>query len=340
MPKKEVILSSFNPHHVVKVIGENFKTKIYDDYSELRIQIPKTLGEGYISGIDFKDGLGMLLFNFQLKKDLVLRYVSTEFQPLRLIFCLENDLVHIIKADRIQYQLNFLLGSMVCGSCQNEQVFVLPANKKIFYYSIEMDRSKYRPKVARAILSLPDELKEVFYDSECRFPFLYQGHYSLTIAECIQKINNSEHQGLVRRVYLESKTLEILALKVKQYLDDREPSTSQSMLRKKDIELIIEARKILLDNLDNPPTIIELARQAGTNENKLKKGFKKLFNTSIYKLLENERLDKAKLLIADGKYSIKEIASKVGYKHAGHFTAKFKEKFGILPKDYLKTISS
>jgi AraC-like DNA-binding protein len=129
-----------------------------------------------------------------------------------------------------------------------------------------------------------------------------------------------------------------MAMQIRQYIDDMAPSSKQSVLRKRDMELIIEARNRLLADLIKPPTIKELAQITGTNENKLKKGFRLLYNTSINKLLQNERLSKAKLLIAEETYPIKEIARMVGYKHSGHFTAKFKKKFGVLPKEYIKTM--
>jgi AraC-like DNA-binding protein len=127
-------------------------------------------------------------------------------------------------------------------------------------------------------------------------------------------------------------------MQLKQYIDDMAPSKKQQVLRKKDMELIIEARNRLLADLIKPPTIRELAKLTGTNENKLKKGFRLLYNTSINKLLQNERLSKAKLLIAEEAYPIKEIARMVGYRHSGHFTSKFKKRFGVLPKEYIKTM--
>jgi AraC family transcriptional regulator, transcriptional activator of the genes for pyochelin and ferripyochelin receptors len=253
----------------------------------------------------------------------------------------ESDFKHVIKADRMQYQLTNLLGSMVSGSKRNEQVFLIPAEKTVYYYCIEIDRKKYHRKLTGALIStLPKELQDVFLDFEGARPFLYQGHYSLTIAQCIQNIRKSEYQGLVRRVYLESQTLEIMAMQVKQFIDDLEPSKKQSVLRKRDMELIIEARNRLLANLIDPPTIKELAKLTGTNENKLKKGFRLLYNTSINKLLQNERLSKAKLLIAEESYPIREVARMVGYRHSGHFTSKFKKRFGVLPKEYIKAMNA
>jgi AraC-like DNA-binding protein len=36
--------------------------------------------------------------------------------------------------------------------------------------------------------------------------------------------------------------------------------------------------------------------------------------------------------------SIKETARAVGYANQSHFAKRFKEKYGVLPKDYIKNI--
>jgi AraC family transcriptional activator of pyochelin receptor len=334
----EIVFVSHKVDEIISGFAAHFKTQVHYEKAERWIKIPKAYGDGIVGGIDFHDGVSALVFSCHLKKDLILRYECSGIQPLRLLFCVENDFKHVIKEDRMQYQLTYLLGSMVCGTVSKQQLFLIPSEKQIYYYSIEIDRKRYNQKIEHAISTLPAELADVFSDLDGQKAFLYQGHYSLTIAQCIQNIRNNAYKGLVRRVYIESQTLEILAMQIKQYIDDMTPSKQQSVLRKRDMELIIEARNRLLSNLIKPPTIKELAKLTGTNENKLKKGFRLLYNTSINKLLQNERLSKAKLLIAEETYPIKEIARMVGYKHSGHFTSKFKKKFGVLPKEYIKTM--
>jgi AraC family transcriptional regulator, transcriptional activator of the genes for pyochelin and ferripyochelin receptors len=335
----EITFTGYDVSSVVTGYADHFNTKAAGEKMSAVINIPQKHGQGDITLMDFTNGLSMTVFRCHLKKDLVIKYDCKHNQPLRLIFCIENDLKHIIKGDRMQYELTYLLGSMVCGTCSHEQVFMIPADKPVYFYCIEIDRKAYNGKIAHSIGTLPAELAEVFNDVDGTRPFLYQGHYSLTIAQCIQNIHKNEYRGLVRRIYLESQTLEILAMQIKQYIDDLTPSRKQSVLRKKDMELIIEARNRLLADLIKPPTIKELAMLTGTNENKLKKGFRLLYNTSINKLLQNARLSKAKLLIAERAYPIKEIARMVGYKHSGHFTAKFKKKFGVLPREYIRSMA-
>jgi len=337
MPQ-EIVIHSDEILDAISILSSHFTTKIANEHSELCVNIPEHAGSGYISGFDFRNGIGILMFNCKLKTETTLKFNGDGHQPLRLIFCLENDFKHIMKRDGLQYQLSNLLGSIVAGTTKNEQLFIIPANKQVYFYFIEINRKKYLSKIKSSISFLPKELKDVFEDVKGTRPFLYQGHYSLSIAQNIQNIKNNKYKGLVRRIYMESQTLEVMAMQIKQFIDDLEPSTKQVVLRKKDMELIIDARNKLLSNLIDPPTIKELGIYVGLNENKLKKGFMLMYKTSINKLLQNERLSKAKLLIAEEIYPIKDIAKMVGYKHSGHFTSKFKKQFGVLPKDYIKTM--
>lgn len=335
---QEIVFKSHRINDILQEFGRYFGVPLQYEKAERWLSVPQQFGKGIIGGIDFTDGVSVMLFSCSLRKDILLRYECSGTQPLRLLFCVENDFKHLIKEDRLQYQLTYLLGSMVCGTVKREQQFIIPSEKQIYFYAIDIDRKKYFEKVGDASGTLPTELADVFTDFDGTRPFLYQGHYSLTIAQCIQNIRYNAYKGLVRKVYLESQTLEILAMQIKQYIDDMTPSGQQKVLRKRDMELIIEARNRLLSDLIKPPTIKELAVMTGTNENKLKKGFRLLYNTSINKLLQDERLSKAKLLLAEEIYPIREIARMVGYKHSGHFTSKFKKKFGILPKEYIKSM--
>lgn len=53
-----------------------------------------------------------------------------------------------------------------------------------------------------------------------------------------------------------------------------------------DKQRIFFARDCLLKNIDAPPTLSQLARAAGLNEFKLKKGFKEIFNQTVFEYLK------------------------------------------------------
>jgi AraC-like DNA-binding protein len=98
------------------------------------------------------------------------------------------------------------------------------------------------------------------------------------------------------------------------------------MIRKVHDMIINDVKKDL-------PKLKDLALQMGTNEFKLKYGFKQLYGTTIFKFLVQERLRKAKTLIQYTSLSIKTIAHMTGFKSIPHFSRAFKEKYGKSPSD-------
>ncbi len=89
--------------------------------------------------------------------------------------------------------------------------------------------------------------------------------------------------------------------------------------------------------MENPPSISELAKLVKLNEFKLKYGFKSFYNTTPYTLLFDYRMEKAKELLETSEYNINEISTIVGYKQSSNFTKAFCKKYGVLPKDIMKS---
>ena len=104
-----------------------------------------------------------------------------------------------------------------------------------------------------------------------------------------------------------------------------------------DIRKIRKVYDHIIGNLDKPlAPLIELAHTFGTNEYKLKYGFKQLYGQTVFRFLINERLRKASVLIQHTDTSIKEVAHLTGFISAPHFSKAFKEKYGFTPRDLRK----
>ena len=118
-------------------------------------------------------------------------------------------------------------------------------------------------------------------------------------------------------------------LKVTKGIKDHKVTLSQE-----DIQMIREVHDMILNNLDRDlPMLKDLALQMGTNEYKLKYGFKQLYGTTIFRFLTQERLRKSKTLIQHSNLSLKEIAHMTGFKSAAHFSRAFRTKYGKTPTD-------
>lgn len=158
------------------------------------------------------------------------------------------------------------------------------------------------------------------------------GNYKHTrLQAVIKEIIEAAQPGFIRRIFLESKVLELLSIQLHQ----AETKAATKGFSKDDVVRLQEAKHIIAQNLQTPCSLIELARKTGLNDFKLKKGFKALFGHTVFGYLFELRMDNAYSLLQDGK-SVSEVAEIIGYKNPHHFTAAFKKKFGFLPSQVAK----
>src|SRR5690606_7861742 len=102
-------------------------------------------------------------------------------------------------------------------------------------------------------------------------------------------------------------------------------------------ESIRTAEKYILDHLNEPlPILMDLAHTLGTNEFKLKWGFKELYGMTIFQFIKEQRLRKAHVLVRYTNNKIVAIARSVGFKHGNHLSREFKKRYGYNPTELRK----
>ncbi len=151
---------------------------------------------------------------------------------------------------------------------------------------------------------------------------------SLSLARQIYGLNLDDK---LSNIYLQSKVLELI---FNEFSSLKTCKQREIKFYEFDKKAIGKAVEILEGSIKHPPTISELARMVSLNEFKLKYGFRKYHNSSVYQTLLHFRMKKAKELLKNQEFSISEIAKEVGYKHVGSFSSKFHSYFGVNPKKY------
>ncbi len=75
----------------------------------------------------------------------------------------------------------------------------------------------------------------------------------------------------------------------------------------------------------------DMAHYTGRSLATFKRDFKKVSDTTPERWLTRKRLEKAYDLVREGKMQLVDIAYKVGFKSASHFTTAFKRQYGMAP---------
>tara|TARA_R110002050_G_scaffold24083_3_gene64253 strand:+ start:6104 stop:7060 length:957 start_codon:yes stop_codon:yes gene_type:complete len=147
------------------------------------------------------------------------------------------------------------------------------------------------------------------------------------------KDNSDKGRKILVTVVLHSKVQQEiekeLKLSVMAFESDDEPvNETKPNLTFEDIKKIRAGYESIINNPEKDfPSLKDFALLLGTNEFKLKYGFKELYGTSVHQFLINERLRKAKMLVQYSDLSLKSIAHKTGFKSISHFSRSFKKRY-------------
>lgn len=147
----------------------------------------------------------------------------------------------------------------------------------------------------------------------------------------INEMLSNPYSENLRNFYYENCVRELLFLHLSQAKD-----TVPGELKNKDIATIYKADSIIAANLHKHYTIDELSRMSGTNNLKLKVGFKKVYGMGVFKRLLFRRMEHAKTLLESTDKSIGEIAALTGYDTVAGFIHAFRREFGITPREWRK----
>ncbi|MEZ0574763.1 helix-turn-helix transcriptional regulator [Halodesulfovibrio aestuarii] len=94
------------------------------------------------------------------------------------------------------------------------------------------------------------------------------------------------------------------------------------------------ARKILMEDMVTPPSLLDLAVRVGMNKTQLNKTFRDVFGDTVFGVLRSERLKCARKMLEDGASSVTDVAYECGFSSPSHLTKAFTEEFGVRPKQY------
>lgn len=208
-----------------------------------------------------------------------------------------------------------------------------PKNQRICMVGIQMapyilgkilnHRLKGIPqKFCRVINGAEDK---IFYNNNTLTPMM---HIAL------QQIINCSYEGDIRQIYLEGKVMELVAMKLAGNNKSGLPEFSKST----DEEKIRLARDILIKDLENMPSLRDLAKSVGLTHTRLSRGFRNIYGMSVFSYLRAYRLNYARMLLQDKDMNITEVAYASGFSGPSHFAKDFFKCYGVQPKLYRKQI--
>ncbi|MGG6269532.1 helix-turn-helix transcriptional regulator [Leptolyngbya sp. AN03gr2] len=299
-----------------------------EDKSDRIAECPSMLGKGYKRDIELRNGIDLTFHRYQLNENLVVNCVPPgETDCLEWVFTLSSGFQY---PNGVQiHQGQHLLAGLVSSGGSFEGL----AQTTTVEVDIHLEPQRFQALIGDQIDRLPIEIHRMLARDET-IPFSSIRTITPAMQLALQQMLECPFQGVVKQMYLESKSIEVLALWVDQVCSSDESFTTP---RVTEVERIHHAKDILLKQIDNPPSLLALARQVGLNDCTLKREFKQVFGTTVFGYLHQSRMQQARSLLLDQQYSVTEVARRVGYRNLCAFSTAFRKTFGVSPKTLQKS---
>ncbi|MFK8164932.1 MAG: helix-turn-helix transcriptional regulator [Lewinella sp.] len=331
---KLVSLKKSGAAGIIGQLAEQFGLSPEIDCLRHEIVLPDYLAtEGRFIAYKVDQGIDALIItgNFPETIELLLQ---GEFPPPLTFYTVGKGTLKV-SSKRSSFAIKPLQGSIHGGNADVAETICIPAGEDFMAMIVYLHRAPFFKNLDCEYLNLPTELHEVVLGlADADSDFLFQEIFHLPAVNALTDILHQDQTGMLNSTFATAKIHETIFLHLNEYKKSEADNNSRFYRREEQLKSIQDAESILTSSLQEPPTIPELARMVGINQQSLKQGFRQVYGESINKYLTDKRLEQAGVLMRSGETPIKEVASIVGYNSAGYFSKRFKDKYGVSPKEF------
>ena len=296
-----------------------------EDDRDFMGNFPPLMGQGYWRTIHLRDGLIVTLGRLKLHDRV--KSARPEAIEAYLEFHLHLSGIHETDGDLLSAGQYCLYGSGLVPKAK----FELSDRQPFLEVLVHMRADVLRCFIGNSEGELPTALQP-WLRSPAQPRYSYFGTATPAMQLVAWQMLQCGFQALPKRMFLEGKSLELLGLAAAIEMARQEGE--RPLLQPDLLDRIHHARDILRQQLDNPPSLSELARLVGLNDCTLKQEFRQVFGTTVFGYLHDYRMQQAQQSLGMGGWSVGEVARMVGYTNLSAFSRAFTKQFGASPKNY------
>ncbi|WP_405246830.1 helix-turn-helix transcriptional regulator [Cellulophaga sp. Asnod2-G02] len=313
-------LRSF-PKCILEEIAVNTNSFTSDAVTVNQYHLLPKYGNGTINNYSSED-IDITISRYQLCKDLVYKPIL-HHEILQICFLITgekiiylNDTQQVFYENRESYMANidhFNGYSRILAEKPFKELRVILPKAFLINHGLINDFEFKSLTDEKLILPITEELLNILLSIEQKNP--------------IEKAN---------RLYLRAKVFELIALQIELYKKNEERSLKTD--QNKILNTLYDVKQRIKATIHKNMTLTELGEDMGVTGHALNKEFIRVFGCSIHDFTISEKMRHAKLLLENSEKMVYQIAEEVGYKNSTHFTAAFKKKVGVTPKQYKKQL--
>ncbi len=291
-----------------------------------RVELPASLGDGFIQEVFLPGGLSLCIHQYVLKQALTLkRRAGGPSEVLTIKFdCQQTPAKPGTVATEILFR-NSKGCEVELGTANFFTEILLPPGRAILFLVVGTSRATLCSLVDSGLGETP--IADMIQATKS---FVLHERMTLEMERTLKQIAALAPASPLAHMLYEAKTRELIYLLFLKLL--ARDTESPVAVNEEDAATIYRIRAEMLEDLSIAPELPKLARKAGMSQSKLKGLFSQIFGKSVYNYYQAERMDEAAVLLQN--LTVSETGYKVGFTNLSHFTKLFEKHHGAKPKKY------
>ncbi len=172
-------------------------------------------------------------------------------------------------------------------------------------------------------------------DENINQKYYYENTISNKIYLVLNELKRLDLNSSTKNLFVRAKIYELFSHLYNRNVDQN-IEQCPFLTNEENFKKIQKAKNIIISNMTNPPSLVELSNEINLSLKKLKEGFKKIYGKPVYQYLLEYKMELAKKLLLENSYNVNEVSLKLGYSTSSHFITAFKNKYGLTPKNFKK----
>lgn len=312
-----------------KGFGSNVQSVAENDNAHV-LRIQSSTGEGYMTLYMVMKGVYVMFDEFHLES------CESEFKNMKNVFCIDHCRQGRIEHENLIGDKFYMeSGDLKLGRRINHSGSIHMPNGYYYGMTIGFEIGEAEKSIKNELSGVDIDIGAIVEKFSSDKEYFIRRDSLLKNDEYIDHVL-SEMYNVPKEIRMDLFKVKIMELLLRLKMLDKTLYTDDRIyIPAGQAEKIKEVHKLIIDSPSKNYTVEVLSQMFDIPESTLRKNFREIYGSPIYKYIKKFKINKAaELLKNDRSLKVSDVAESVGYDNPSKFAAAFKDVMGITPLEY------
>ena len=315
-----------------KGFGSNVQSVAENDNAHV-LRIQSSTGEGYMTLYMVMKGVYVMFDEFHLES------CESEFKNMKNVFCIDHCRQGRIEHENLIGDKFYMeSGDLKLGRRINHSGSIHMPNGYYYGMTIGFEIGEAEKSIKSELSGVDIDIGAIVKKFSSDKEYFIRKDSLLKNDEYIDHVL-SEMYNVPKEIRMDLFKVKIMELLLRLKMLDKTLYTDDRIyIPAGQAEKIKEVHKLIIDSPSKNYTVEVLSQMFDIPESTLRKNFREIYGSPIYKYIKKFKINKAaELLKNDRSLKVSDVAESVGYDNPSKFAAAFKDVMGLPPLEFRKT---